>query len=151
MSGEGEKSSEKDEKERYIEELSRDIDRSNDQYDKNALYLGAGALGLSITFIDRMIGDLPEATGKGWLLTAWILLIVSILSGFVSHFASMEGKLRLLGRLKTPEEKRDKDPQSTLKYWDRWVSFLNILTGTTLIIGISVLVLFVYFNVTNEA
>lgn len=145
MSGEEEKK----EKERYIEELYRDIDRSNDQYDKNALYLGAGALGLSITFIDRMIGDLPDAICKGWLLTAWILLIVSILSGFVSHFVSLEGKLKMLHRLSTPAKERKKGPKSTFEYWDWWVSFLNILTGATLIIGISVLVLFVYYNVTN--
>lgn len=136
----------------YEREVRADFSRSNEIFDRQAFLLGAGALGLSITLIDGPIGGLAEAIGKCWLVLSWVLLTISILSGFISHQLSMEGNQRLMDRLaEEGEGNKEQEVRDILRNWGWWVKACNKFTGGCLIIGIGILLYFVYINVTGTS
>lgn len=74
----------------YLEEREQLIDAEREtvqQFDKAILTLADGALALSITFINQ-IAPHPKSHSKWFLLIAWILFCLSLLSTLISFLAS---------------------------------------------------------------
>lgn len=149
MSGEGEENGQQDEEElkRYEEETRRTYAYSNAQYDRNALVLASGALGLSFAFIDKVIGELSKAHCKELLLISWVCLALSILTGFGGHYLSMRAHAAILKKIRNKE-----GYEAQRKAWNTWnapIKWVNAITGLLLAGGILTLVCFVYPNVVN--
>ena len=81
-----------------IEEV---ITKSEDDFEKKITYIGAGALLLSLTLLDKII-KFEVSSGIGYLIAGWIVLIISLLTNLLSHLVS---KIQLR---KAQQEVRDK-------------------------------------------
>lgn len=83
----------------YLTERTRLSASKQDQskaYDQTILTYSAGAIALSITFLDKIIKN-PSA--RGWLYTSWILFSVAMLSTLWSFLVSQrafEDEMRVL-------------------------------------------------------
>lgn len=88
--GKDTKNDENNEYKIYLEERKILIDAERDtaqQFDKAILTLAAGALALSITFINQIAPE-PEPNSICYLITAWSLFALSILSTLISFLSS---------------------------------------------------------------
>lgn len=106
-------------------------------YDQTILTYSAGAIALSITFLDKVIKN-PNA--RGWLYTSWILFAVAMLSTLYSFLASQrafEGEIgdldsRYKHLIGLPPPAADKSSPSTP--WGvplRWLeTFAHIFSPT---------------------
>lgn len=76
-----------------MEEKDRDkiddaINESQSDFEKNLVYLSAGALTLSIGFIEKIV-SLEKASYNWLLITSWILLALTLLLNLASHLISV--------------------------------------------------------------
>ena len=60
------------------------ISKSEEEFEKKLTYIGAGALLLSLTFIDKII-SLESSYYIGFLISGWATLTLSLLSNLMSH------------------------------------------------------------------
>jgi hypothetical protein len=133
---------EKQENEKYVNELYSTFAYGIAQFDKNILYISTGALGLSITIIDSII-KLETAICKSILLCSWYLLAFTILLSLYSHMLSYQLTNKLIevvGNEEIDEEKlRNK---SNIK-----ISRINKLMLATLVFGIICFIIFININI----
>ena len=132
--------------ETYFRERTTLIDmeqKSADQHDKAILTLTAGALGLSITFLDKIAANpLPETlflVGLSWLL--FILAIICIVASFLTSQSACRRQRELLdGEYSTglvpDENNRPAD----------WTRYLNIGAYGLFVLGVICLALFSWWN-----
>ena len=69
----------------YEKELRTLIDKSNEYFEKQLSYISAGALGLSMIIVEKLVKDLGGAKCKWILFLSWSLLALSLISNLVSH------------------------------------------------------------------
>lgn len=69
------------------------INESQSDFEKNLVYLSAGALTLSIGFIEKII-SFDKATNKWLLITAWSLLASTLLLNLASHLISVRNSTK---------------------------------------------------------
>lgn len=119
----------------YDEERSRQIfelrKESDMLFDKQIRYISSGAIALSVT----LIASNREIVLNWLLLTAWVLLIVTLLSNLISYKVAV--KALDYDSVEHPEYTKDN------KY-NTWTSILNILSILTLAGGLVFLVLFFF-------
>jgi len=69
-------------------ELLQDlISKSEEDFEKKVLYIGAGALLLSLTLLEKII-QLESSFGIGFLISDWIFIVISLLINLSSHLIS---------------------------------------------------------------
>ena len=74
----------------YLSERTRLSAAKQDQsksYDQTVLTYSAGAIALSITFLEKVV---KTANGIGWLYTSWILFALAMITTLYSHLASQK-------------------------------------------------------------
>lgn len=81
-----------------MEEKDRDkiddaINESQSDFEKNLVYLSAGALTLSMGFIEKII-PISESIGKWTLLLSWGLLAGALLLNLASHLISVRNSTK---------------------------------------------------------
>lgn len=122
------------------------ITKSEDDFEKKVTYISAGALLLSLTFIEKII-QLENSLGKYFLIGSWIFLILSLLVNLVSHLIS---KIQLR---KTQQEIYDDLPyeKQKLNYRVRLIitESLNWASVVLLILGIAFILIFASINTMN--
>ena len=119
-------------------------EKSDDDFEKNITYISAGALGLSMTFIEKIV-DIHKGSFLCLLFIAWGLLTLTLLVNLLSHYISSNH------HDKTTQELDSKDPETNNNI-DRRNSLMrkiNISTVVTLILGIIFLLLFTSINLTK--
>ncbi|HBS86932.1 MAG: hypothetical protein A2W91_12950 [Bacteroidetes bacterium GWF2_38_335] len=78
-----------DDDENYSNKKYEALNYSNQQFDKNVLFIASGALGISFAFIEKMVPDITEATGKCNLISSWYLYATVIFLSLTAHFISI--------------------------------------------------------------
>ena len=100
-----------------------------------------GALVLSITFL-RNIGSAAGLLASGWLVSAWSLLLVTLLLNLLSNYTSAKSFnveiLRLEARLHKEDLPANQWEARTL--WCGWIA------GLLFVVGIVALAIFAYKN-----
>jgi heme/copper-type cytochrome/quinol oxidase subunit 2 len=118
--------------------------KSEDDYEKYITLISSGALGLSITFIEKIV-SLNSALYKWILITSWILLTITLFVSLLSHFFSRKYS-----------EKTIEDVDNDLEYElifenitrrNKYLEYFNFSTITTLFLGIISIVIFVSINI----
>lgn len=117
---------------------------SSIQFDKNILYISAGALGLSMTFIKDIV-PLHESIYISLLLVAWSIFTLVIFMSLLSYYLSMKALNREMQDLYV-EEKHRKENKS-----NKWVKRLNITMLSGLPLGLIFLIIFIAINVSSMA
>jgi hypothetical protein len=115
----------------YFEErnllIKSKLDQSR-QFDKAILTLAAGALGLSITFINQIAPNIKPGT-EFILILAWIgfgISIFSILFSFLTSQKACEKQIEILEHVFFENEKNKKEKRENKAA--TWTEYLNILS-----------------------
>lgn len=123
----------------YQKDLLDTVNKSQDDFEKQLSFISAGALGLSMLFIEKIV-PLSTACHKWLLITGWILLAITLFSNLVSHFLSSQYSYKTLleyqNGTETKHSKRTK-----------WITVINIGTIITLILGILFILIFSSINI----
>lgn len=125
----------------YIEELYKTLSYSNEQFDKNVLFIASGAFGVSFAFIENLVPDLEKATSTGYLIGAWYVFASVIFISLVSHFLSSQSiswSIRNYGKKKW---------EKGYKRWNWTTRSLNIFMITGLLTGTILLISFINKNI----
>jgi hypothetical protein len=69
------------------------INESQSDFEKNLVYLSAGALTLSMGFIEKII-PISESTAKPLIVLSWILLAATLLLNLATHLISVRNSTK---------------------------------------------------------
>lgn len=131
------------------DDLLRIKEKSEDDFEKNIIYIAAGTLVLSLTFIEKIV-DLGSSSGIAFLIISWILLSITLLGNLVSHQISsfFHEKYRSLYANCADD---DQLPDLKLKQYNFIIASFNWGTLFTLCTGIGMLVTFCSINAYQKA
>ena len=121
------------EEEKYSDKVQKDRDYSSDLFDKQLVYLSAGALVLTIGFVKDLV-VITDETNTILLIISWISFTLSLIAMLLSHRSSVYS---MDYELDGESEKSDD--------WDlitkilNWVSTLSLITGIILSAKISLI------------
>jgi hypothetical protein len=130
----------------YVSERAAMLDAAREQTkftDQAVLTLSGGALGLSLTFLDK-ITPASGATHLGWLFWSWATLAGSIVIVFAGVHLSDRAINRYIDAL--DDNQRTGADANRRNPWAGLTSMLNHLASALLIAGIVCLCAFVYLN-----
>lgn len=123
------------------------IDQSETDFEKKITYISAGALAISVTFIDKVV-DLSSAQ-YFWILTfAWVQLAITLSLNLVSILTS-----RALTRKSLKEfdaNVLDSSLRNNIANRNKTISNLDLLSLLTLLSGIFLIVIFCSLNLNNN-
>lgn len=138
-------SSEQEEKsDRII--LQRIKEKSEDDFEKNITYISAGALAISLTFLEKIV-PIKESIQTSLVIASWTFLVLTLLSNLLSHQYSSY----IID--KSIDDVDDNSDDSIIN-WERRtkkIRIWNILNLCGLVIGIGLFILFVSINITAIA
>ena len=124
------------------------LDQSR-SFDKYILTLSSGAFGLSFIFINEIVPN-PDAATIGFLIAAWSLFALSILSTLGSFLFSQRACLRQLDLLyhwlvnKSSHSSQDQRNVYTETTW-----WLNLVSMATFVVGVVMLMTFGVLNIVS--
>lgn len=120
--------------------------KSEDDFEKNLTYISAGALGLSLTFIEKII-TIDSSSHKWFLILGWILLGLTLSINLISHLISSYYN-------RISQEDFDKKAKNLGEIIDRRnlkLSIINWSTVVLLISGVFSIIIFTSINITTMA
>lgn len=148
-----------------LEALAKIKEKSEDDYEKNLVYIAAGTLVLSMTFLEKIV-NLSESSAVPILIGSWVLLAFTLLGNLVSHQLSSayHSECRLLyaaccedlpddasAEDKAKDEAAHKKADSRMSRCNDILIGINWGTTITLFLGIFLLVIFCSINAYNAS
>lgn len=119
---------------------------NSQEKDKAILMLATAMLGVSLTFIDRLVK--MDVAVFLWLLeVAWLGFVLSILSTLLSFHASQFGLDRLMVQARRYYIDKDESAYKEPNRGRTWTVWLNGIATTTFAIAVFVLVAFIWKNI----
>jgi len=129
----------------YKLELKLVYEKSQDAFEKQLSYLSAGALGLSILYIEDVIKDIKTSELKWALIASWIFLTLTLIVNLLSHYLSSRNTFKSIKEI----DDGDYNAKKVNIRIDQ-VNVINKSTIVTFIIGILLLITFVINNTMNQ-
>ena len=126
---------------KYREHLVQAEQKTQEDYDKTILSLSGGALGISFAFIKDILGTDPIVQ-PNLLLIAWICWGMSVGVVLFSHYFS---HLSLRKSIEQVDKDKIHDERPGGIY-DRITAFMNAIDGILFLIGVVIMIAFVYLN-----
>ncbi|MDL5511969.1 hypothetical protein QSE00_09110 [Arenibacter sp. M-2] len=117
--------------------------KSDDDFEKYITFIASGALGLTITFIDK-INPINESIAIWVIATGWVLLALTLFINLLSHFLSSKFN-----------EKTVQDIDDEIEYdvlikridsRNKIISYLNLLSIILLGLGIISILIYTIIN-----
>ncbi len=128
--------------EEYRHHLILAEQKAQEDYDKTIVALAGGGLGVSLLFIEKVVGTgkvvLLWALGCGW--TSWALSIVAVLA---SYFFS---RMALRTAIAEWDEDKSAMPRQPGGRMARLTERLNVLSGLLLVLGVVLVCAFAIAN-----
>ena len=128
--------------ENYVKELYKTLSYSNEQFDKNVLFIASGALGISFAFIEKLV-KLDKAINKDLLTNAWYYFAIVIFISLICHFVS---SLSIRWSISNHNQ-NEKNFNKGMKRWNFTIRFLNAFMIIGLLIGTIYLINFLKQNI----
>jgi hypothetical protein len=125
-------------KDKYLKDLFEDLKYSVSKFDTQALTIGGGALGLSLTFIKEIV-PFDQSIYIILFYFSLGLFILSISLGFIGHYISIK-------QISTSIETVSQEKYSELKS-DKWIPKINLIVALTITLGILMLVIYCVINI----
>jgi magnesium-transporting ATPase (P-type) len=129
----------------YLDERKQLIEAERNtaqQFDKAILTLAAGALGLSIVFINQ-IAPQPISNSICYLTGAWILFCLSLLSTLISFLTSQAACRRQRDILDRDISGQSDNTNNKAASWTKWLNYFSI---AIFILGVICLIIFSAVN-----
>lgn len=119
--------------------------KSEDDYEKYLTLISSGALGLSITFIEKIV-NLEHATCKGLLILGWVFLTITLFGSLLSHFFSRKYSEKTIDDIDDSSIEYDVLSKKLEKRNSKLECF-NIVNISTLFSGIVLIIIFISTNI----
>jgi len=128
-------------------EFFKTIEKSEDDFEKKITQISAGALALSITFIDKIV-DIPNAKYFWILILGWILLALTLSINLISILVSRKLNMRTLNEI---DIETDREViYENIKKRNTTIRNLDLISLIKLLLGIFLIVLFSSININNK-
>lgn len=127
----------------YRKSLLEHKSKSDDDFEKYITFIASGALGLTLTFLDK-ISPLDKAVFIWIIATGWILLSLTLLINLYSHFLSSKYTTKSIDEI---DDEIDYD--SLRENLDKRNTNINKLNGWSiflLFLGILFILIYVILN-----
>lgn len=125
-----------------LSEHYKALSYSNTEFDKQVLFIASGALGISMSVIDKIV-TLDHATNKCLLMASWFIFGLTIFISLLNHFISQKA---IRWSIKNANmDAAAYDPIE--KVWNTVISIFNISMMILLLLGISLLICFIDINI----
>lgn len=118
------------------------LQKSQDDFEKQLSFISAGALGVSMFLIEKVIKDLTLSHFKWMIITSWAFLGFTLIINLVSHFMVIKFNYKNIEEIDTNRY----DQQKAVKR-NGIIKRINFFTLITLILGIIFLILFTSINI----
>ena len=129
---------------------------STREYDRLVTWISGGALGLSITFVEKLTPQIRP--GSAWMLiSGWAFLGLALLTSLFSHYSSSRihsTRLRELDHVQIPIDERSASWRDTARWLGHWAAIwgwttkgLTIASGWFLVGGFMFLAGFAFTSV----
>ena len=124
-----------DSTEKHIEQLYKGFIYSSEQFDKAILFVSLGTLGISITFIEKIV-VLSNSQHNWLLLLSWLLEATTIALFTINHYVSIQSFNKAIA-----------DAYKTKNVESKSVKYLNLKSIVTLKLGLILLIIFIFINI----
>jgi hypothetical protein len=125
----------------YKKELLTLLEKSSDNFERQLNYISAGAIGISMIFIEKIV-DITYSNCKVILILSWVFFILTLVGNLVSHIYTFSVHSKTIEQI--DNEQYDyveaKKRNDNIKMW-------NIVSAIILILGIVSLVSYVSINI----
>ena len=142
----------------YIDICKETYKSSNQEFDKQLVYIAGGGLALTIGFVKDIV-SITKAIHLWLLLSTWICFVVALLFNFLSHKFSAEAADDLMDYLnhhkglldgsEKPDEKKEAKNSSANRK-NRFVIWANNISIGVTILGIVCFIAFTFTNLIND-
>lgn len=134
--------------------IQRMIEKSGDDFERNLTYISAGSLGLSLTFIEKIV-KIEDSNYRLCLILGWIFLALTLFVNLISHLISRnlgEKSNEDLDKIIVGSEDYESkmDMINKIKRRNKLINWINYATMALLIVGISLIIIFISLNVMNK-
>ncbi|MHA8070238.1 hypothetical protein ACS6L2_13205 [Aquirufa ecclesiirivi] len=126
------------------EKLEETILASQNYFEKNLRYLNAGALVLSIGFVEKVV-TIATSNNAYWLITSWVLFAFSLMINLISHLISVQNSTNALNEHDEKLEIFERIKRILKR--NRFMFRLNLSTYLLFLIGIISLLIFCSLNI----
>lgn len=125
----------------YKKELLNLLEKSSDNFEKQLNYISAGAIGITMIIVDKVIIDLANSNCKVTLILSWVLLTMTLISNLVSHIYTFSVHSKTLEEIDLEEYNYDqaKKRNDKIKNW-------NLVSAVLLVLGIISFIIYVSLN-----
>lgn len=118
------------------------MSKSQDDFEKQLSFISAGALGLSMLLIDKVVSNFQNAQYKSILIWSWGLFGATLIINLFSHLLVVRYNYQTVREIQ--EGKYDQQKAGGRNYKIRIV---NVLSIVTLLFGIVLLIIFISTNI----
>ncbi|MBK0378063.1 hypothetical protein [Mucilaginibacter segetis] len=129
----------------YKLELKIIYEKSQDAFEKQLSYLSAGALGFSMLFIEKAVGEVSEARLSWTLLFSWILFTITLTANLISHWLAARNMSKSIKEIDDNNYNSDRVNKRISK-----LNVINVATILTFFLAILSLGIFITTNVMNK-
>lgn len=119
----------------YLEQLYKGFAYSSEQFDKAILFVSSGALGISITFLDKII-NLSTSSCNNILVLSWIFEAITIILFTINHYVSLQTFNSAI-----------KAAYNENVIHSKLVKYINLISIITLSLGLLLLIIFIFINI----
>jgi len=126
--------------------LQRIKEKSEDDFEKNITYISAGALAISLTFLEKIV-PIKESTQIYLVIASWSFLALTLLSNLFSHQYSSYIIDKTIDDVDFHSDRTNENWERRTKKIRMW----NVINVIGLILGIGLFIIFVSINVTDMA
>lgn len=126
----------------YQAELKLLIQKSHDSFEKQINYISAGALGISMLFIEKVVKDISSSKCNSILIFSWSFFALTLLSNLLSHIYTSNSHDKTLSEIYSEayDDKKAGSRNSNIKIW-------NIISIILLLLGIIFQIIFISLNI----
>jgi cytochrome bd-type quinol oxidase subunit 2 len=118
------------------------LEKGQEHFEKQLSFISAGALGISMFLIEKVVKDLSQSQYKWILIASWIALGLTLIINLISHFFSVKFNYSNIEEIDT----KNYDQLKSIRR-NQIMKGMNVFTLITLIFGIIFLVLFMSLNI----
>ena len=126
----------------YCDELKLLIQKSHDSFEKQINYISAGALGVSMLLVEKVVKDITITKCNSLLILSWVFFTLTLVSNLLSHIFTSNIHDKTLAEIysETYDDKKATTRNSNIKFW-------NVISISFLFLGIIFQIIFVSLNI----
>lgn len=112
---------------KYSEELKLLIQKSHDSFEKQINYISAGALGISMLFVEKVVKDIALTKCNWLLILSWTFFTLTLISNLSSHIYASNVHDKSLSEIYSQayDDKKVSCRNKRIKTWNKIsISFL---------------------------